>query len=416
MALEPRSGINPLTIIFLKIWVMGMAGIPIAYLIDRAGYKQQFALKLNDERFIGMAFVFLLYAVLIMTIGYYGLGFKRKILTYMKCPMVPISGTKLERIWLITFFLSALCFLVVFIQVGGQHPALQALRSDYPAIKILRREISQSINMNVFNLGFKLFLPFNLVVALFFLRKRRIFLIFSMILFIIMSTFLLEKSQVITFIFLVIFFRMLISPIHFKNVVLYILIGLILLSSMYFLTRFASNFSELGTNLTNRIMYGEISDLPVYLECFDVQKASVSSMLPPYLSELFGDKEAKSAARLVIESINPTAVSLGTAGVANTFFVGEAYAVAGLLGVILSPFLVLANLGVLIFLFSKIEKSIGIVFLFAWFLFKMFEGIFGGISYFVVSGIQLVLLALIYFLLIRAFARLSKRIREGSSA
>jgi hypothetical protein len=205
---------------------------------------------------------------------------------------------------------------------------------------------------------------------------------------------------------------MLISEIPFKKFLQYGSISLLLISVMYFLTRFATSISSLFTGITKRIFYGQISDLPHYFELFSKYKISFSALLPPYMANLFGIEGIKSASRLVMESTNPAAVSQDIAGVANSFFVGEAYAVGGYTGVILSPFLVMANLAFFVYLFSGLKKNIFFIFLFAWFLFKTFEGIFGGISYFTFSGLHIILLSLFYCLFSYTFVKHAKRIEK----
>lgn len=404
-----RNRLNPISLIFLEILVLGVVGIPFAYLFDRSGYEENFTAKLGSGRFMGIAFASIIYAVLVMAFLYRGLGLKRKIASYMCDEMIPMTTSRMHWLWFITFGLSLLCFLYVLIQLGGHHPALEALRSDYFGIKVLRREVGQSINMNVFNFGLKFILPLNLILALFFLRKRLILLISSIALFLIMSTLILEKGQIVSVMILVIFFRMLMSPPPLKKLFLYVLIGLVLISFMYFLTKFAANLSSLSQGLTNRIFYGQIADLPSYFEVFADKQISPVSLLPPYMTRLWGRGDIKPAARLVMEEVNPEAVKLGTAGVANSFFVGEAFAVGGVIGVLVSPFLVLANLWLFVYLFCAMKKNILFVFLFSWFLFKTFDGVFGGISYFVFSGLHLVLLFLFYYLLSYAFVKFSRR-------
>ena len=181
---------------------------------------------------------------------------------------------------------------------------------------------------------------------------------------------------------------------------------------MYFLTKFATNIPSLFTGIARRIFYGQISDLPHYFELFSNNNISFSSLLPPYIANLFGIEGIKSASHLVMECTNPVAASLGTVGVANSFFIGEAYAVAGDMGVILSPFIIMANLTFFVYLFSGLKKNIFFVFLFSWFLFRIFDGIFGGISYFTFSGLHIILLCVLYYLFSYTFVKNAKKLRR----
>jgi len=403
--------INPISLILLKFIVMGLIGIPFAYFIDKGGYVYYFTRKLSNENFILISYLYTLYAFLVMVVLYYCLGLKGKIKFYMKKKIDHLAKHNYELAWLITFVLAFACFAYIFIQAGGKHPALAAIKFDYSGIAALRRNISLAINLNIYNLGFKFFLPLNIIISLFFLRRRILFLI-SLILFVLMSTFVLGKGPIVSTIILIVFFRMLISEIPFKKLLQYGFISLLLISFMYFLTKFATGIPSLLSGINRRIFYGQISDLPHYFELFSKYKISFSSTLPPYITNLFGIEGTKSASRLVMEHINPIEASQGLVGVANSFFVGEAYAVAGHIGVILSPFIVMAYLTFIVYLFSGLKKNIFFIFLFTWFLFKTFKGITGGIGYFTFSGLHIVLLFLFYYLFSYAFVKNAKYLQK----
>jgi hypothetical protein len=121
--------------------------------------------------------------------------------------------------------------------------------------------------------------------------------------------------------------------------------------------------------------------------------------------------DQKSAARIVgeysikkrflckpLDSKEEEAVYARVAGVANTFFTGEAFAWAGYLGVILSPFIIMAHVAFFIYLFGKLRKTWFSVYIFSFLLYKTFIGIFGGISYFIFSSIHIVIMAFLLLL------------------
>lgn len=406
-----KININPVNLTLLKIVVMGLIGVPFAYLFDKSGYSYYLVGKLVNKNFVLISYLYTLYAFFVMAILYYALGLKRKMNVYTNRKMAHLTKRNYEIIWVITSILAFVCFAFVFLQAGGKHPALAALRSNYSEIQVLRHNISLVINMNIYNMGLKFFLPINIIISLFFLRRRLLSLL-SLLLFVVMSTFVLEKGVIISTVMLVVFFRILISEISFKKLLRYGFISLFLISAMYLLTKFATNISSLFTGISRRIFYGQISDLPHYFELFSNDKIPFSALLPPYIANLLGIEGVKPAARLIMEHTNPAAASQGTVGVANSFFTGEAYAVAGHIGVILSPFIVMVNLAFFVYFFSWLKKNVFFVFLFAWFLFKIFDGIFGGISYFTFSGLHIILISLFYYLFSYAFVENVKRFRK----
>ncbi len=392
---------------------MGIIGIPFASLFDRTGYYDQFLSGISDRRFLSMGFFAVLYATMVMAFIYYVFGLKKQMITYASRAIAPLNQKQARRLWMATFVLALICLIYLLIRSGGQHPAISALGSGYQDIKVLRGTLKESINMNVFNIGLKFFLPFNLIISLFFIGRRMRYLIPSLILGAIMGTYVLEKSPIISILVLITMFKMLMTGIRYRKLMIYAVMALTLLSGMYFLTRFATNLSELVSGVSKRIFYGEISDLPRYFELFEKNKVSPVSLLPPFVTEWIGFKGVKSASRIVMEAANPEAVRLGTAGVANSFYVGEAFAVGGIVGVALSPFLVMMNIVLFILIFSKLPKSVFSLFLFSWFINKVFDGVFGGISYFTFSGLHLVLFAAIYLALCRAFAAQANRLKAS---
>ncbi len=205
-----RIKINPINLILLKVIIMGLLGIPFAYLFDKGGYSHYFTRKLGSENFILISYLYTLYAFMVMAILYYILGLKRKIKVYMNKKVVHLAKHHYQWAWLITLVLASACFAYIFIQTGGRHPALEALRFGYSEIQVLRHNISLTVNMNVYNLGFKFLLPINIIIALFFLRRRLLSLI-SFLLFVLMSTFTLEKGLIVSTIILIVIFKILIS-------------------------------------------------------------------------------------------------------------------------------------------------------------------------------------------------------------
>jgi len=406
-----RSALNPVSLILLKILVMGMLGIPFAYFFDPTNYVFRFAGKLSSESSVLKAYLAALYGFFVMAVLYYGLGLKKKMARYRAKEMVHLKASSYHWLWSVTFFLAAACFVFVFIQARGRHPALAALRADAFEIKAIRYQVGTSIQMTVFNFGLKFLIPLNMITALFFMKKR-LFFFASILLFLLMGTFVLEKSPIVSLIVILIFFKMLMSGFSTKQFVFYGTVAFFLLSLMYFITKFATDVPSLFASMTPRIFYGQISDLPAYFDLFSQRRIGAQALLPPYLTGVLGLKTA-SASSLVMAYTNPEAVSQEIAGVANSFFVGEAYAIGGILGVAASPFVVMANLGFFIYFFSRLKKNIFFLFLFSWFLFKTFDGVFGGISYFTFSGFHLVLLLLFYFFLSLTFVKQAKRLKTA---
>ncbi len=53
-----KTKINPISLILLKIVVMGLIGIPFAYLFDKGSYVYYFTRKVASENFILISYLF----------------------------------------------------------------------------------------------------------------------------------------------------------------------------------------------------------------------------------------------------------------------------------------------------------------------------------------------------------------------
>ena len=91
-----------------------------------------------------------------------------------------------------------------------------------------------------------------------------------------------------------------------------------------------------------RVIYGQWAALPFFFEMFDKDRQSVVVLAPPY----FGDGNAwerdgvEVPPRKVMRAVTGYRVLEGTgSGVAVTYFIGEAFAVAGRAGIVFGLFL-----------------------------------------------------------------------------
>jgi hypothetical protein len=196
---------------------------------------------------------------------------------------------------------------------------------------------------------------------------------------------------------------MLFSPVYLLKVLKYFVVMMLLIILLFSATKYTTfGLSSLWNYVGVRILYGQVQDLPYYFKAFSDEKVNIRALMPSYVV-----KNQESAARVVgaysIKKIysreKEVRSYLGVVGDANTFFTGEAYAWGGYLGVISSPLIVMANLVFFIYLFSKTKKTWFSVYIFSFLLYKVFIGIFGGISYFIFSSIHIVLMAFLLLLI-----------------
>jgi hypothetical protein len=322
----------------LKIFLMAVIGIPFYTYVDAEGPYVPNLEKVADPKFISIAFICIVYAFGMMLLIYYFSGLKFFTSEYIDKDFYYYLPATYRMLWWISFVLTLTCFFYVIFQTNFTHPGIEALRSGYTEIKGLRKFTETNINMTVYNVSLKLLLPFNLIAALFFVR-RRLFKVLSIMLFILIGTFLLKKSNMIIVIITILFFVMLFTGIKLRTFLKFVLAGTLTILFMFTLTKYSWSLSESIYLMVHRIIAGEIVDLPVYFEVFEKSKIGFSSMLPPYVSAVFGIDSGPPAAKLVMEYANPIGVARGTAGSAATFFVGEAFSVFGYFGVYFGVFI-----------------------------------------------------------------------------
>lgn len=389
---------SPVHIIFLGIGISVFASIPFSYFIG---------INLFNNTYATSAYLWAGYSFIIMIILYYVLGIRNKISKYKDKEFIFHSKNHYFILWWVTFTLVVICYIYTVLQWGHiMHPAITALKLSCLETAILRHEISVRVNWPIFNLGYFFVLPLNLIVSLFFLRNRYLAVI-SGILFLTMGTFVLAKGVILLPILPVLFFKMLLdSRFGFKKFFVYAFVMVLLVSPMFFMTKFATDVKSLALSLASRTLYGQISGLPAYFQLFENNKVDFRSLLPTYVKSLFGI-HFPSPSRLVMEYTNPKAVQQGIAGVACTYYIGEAFAAAGKIGIICAPFIVMGWLAFCVHLFSRLKKNIYYLSIYIIFLAKICHSIFGGISYFLLSNITIMMLVFLYFILIHFLAKIS---------
>jgi hypothetical protein len=230
--------------------------------------------------------------------------------------------------------------------------------------------------------------------------------VLSVLLYVALGIFPLEKGPLAVSIVSFVFFRLLWKPVTrrqswqlagFGALFLTVVIG------MSYATKYVSTPQQAGEKLFGRLVYGTISDLPYYFEVFETERHPATTILPPYVRRFVDGMQEPPASRRVVEYSQPGRVRAGYAGVANSFYVGEAYAVGGYPLVMLSPFLVMLNLLLVTRLFRSVQKNLLTTYGQSLILFVFFVYQFAGIGGFVFSLPQVLLIG--YFV-IRFLARL----------
>jgi len=391
--------LNPWQLICLKAFFLGLAGVPFAYLFDRNGYFFYMTRNVTTE-YILQAYLWTVYGFLVIFLSYYFLGLNKRLIYYQSLDLEPMLKNNYIVLWAFSFVGILTCIVVLLIQVGT-HPIFLSLNLDPTNYAIKRIEVASKFNANIYNLGLKVFGVFALITSLFVIKKF-LFSFITIISVVVLATFSLAKSPMADTLLMITFIYLLMYRPKWLQMIPLMFLMVLAIGAMYFLSGGLNNISNFLGALSNRVLYGQFADLPYYFLMFQDECVTLSSILPPYIQSLFGDYSIN-AARMVIELTDPQAFLMGAAGVANTVFIGEAYAWAGILGVLIAPFWVAFHFLILIIFFTCLKKTIYNVFFFGYLLCRLSDGLFGGFSYYIFSGIHIVWGGFIYLLLLKFF-------------
>jgi hypothetical protein len=340
------------------------------------------------------------------------LGLGRRVKVYQKKELLRFSDKTIFRIWAGLFLGAALCTMILFIQSGFSHPLLASLGKSAQEISLQRTLTAQMFSNSLYSIGLKIFMAFSLALALFFVRRLWV-RVASIGLFLILATFSLAKSPIFDTLILLVIISLFLKRPKNRTLISIFLVLVLLAWIVFFLTGVAGvgEIDRMGVGLAVRIFYGQFTDLPFYFDLFSRQRLPPEALLPPYVQAFFGAPKA-SAGRRVMEVVNAKGVEENTAGVASSIFIGEAYAVAGIPGVVIAPFWVLGYFIILVYICTSLPKNLFNVLFFGYLFDKSTTALFSGFSYFVFSGFQIIIILLIYVALVRMMAQRILKYRE----
>jgi oligosaccharide repeat unit polymerase len=169
-----------------------------------------------------------------------------------------------------------------------------------------------------------------------------------------------EKAPVIMFLLGFIFIEVLIKGrINIKKLISYGLIAtvMVLLMYRYIMGVPVTAVFSYSSGPIGRVILSQIAPLYYHFHLFPSQFDFLwGRSFSPFILSFFGAEHVRSS-RIVMEYINPAGVEAGTAGVANTLFIGEAYANFALYGLLLSPFIVGFIIQLSYILLQKLPKN-----------------------------------------------------------
>lgn len=393
-------------LILIQVVIFGLIGPPFALYIGGENSIYYYSLTHGrDLSYVIGAYLSLLYAVILLIVLYF-FFIRNTFVKYQKKTFEPYSYGAYYKLWIVSIVGTLICMAILLYQVNFSHPFFSSLSLDVHDYAQRRQELGTEINFNIYNIGLHVFAVLALTISFYFLKSLWTSF-FSSILFLIFASISLAKSPIFDAILHFLIVVGLIKAVKTRTLVLLTLALLPLMIILFYVASKESSYSVILQTITSRIFLGEFSSLPVYLETFREHTAPLCSLYPPYVKSFFALDVCELPGKIIVNEIFPE--NRDIMGVANTFFPGSAFAYFGMFGIVLSPLLVFLNFYVVVLLFSRIQKNFINVFFFGYFLYRLSAGIMLGISYYIFSGIHIILMLFILYLFVNQSVIHNKR-------
>ncbi len=344
--------LNIISYAYYLILVFFFIGGSLVYL----GFREHYLIaKVIEEAIINKTYYILLYSIVVfpfaicvfnklMGISDIKDGYNKKLLETAVCE----NNTDIVWIVVVVLGVIGIVSMVYVFKCIGYFPLEKLWSSSGSDLSIKRMEITRGFDGNIYirNIIMLTMTPMISYVAYLYMKitKQRKWQFLFVLLFlysVIAKTYNYEKSPIIWYLF---YFYVLEILLGNKKVIKWLTgIGLvgttIILWFYYGVFDYEGSLFTLTSGPMSRLLISQVATLFLHIRAFP--------LLSPYLegasmSRLWGEILGLSSSgirsgRVVMELFNPAAVENGTAGVMNTFFVGESYANWGILGVLLAP-------------------------------------------------------------------------------
>ena len=258
---------NPVSLMLLLVVVSGLLAAPIAHALDPNGSYFYNLRRLDQEEYIWISWWCTAYAFAVMVFLYRFLRLKQVMQWQAARPSQPLTRRTYLGLWWLTWSLALVCLCVVLFQVGGRMPIFEVQSAGSAVDVAMRRaEIAQTIDRRLLNVGLILLMPLNVLIAFSFLRSR-VYSVFSVLLYVALGVFPLEKGPLAVSIVSFLFFRLLWKPVTLRQSWQLAGFGALFLSvviGMSYATKYVETPQQVSEKLFGRLVYGTISDLPYY--------------------------------------------------------------------------------------------------------------------------------------------------------
>ncbi|MGE6487627.1 oligosaccharide repeat unit polymerase [Paenisporosarcina sp. NPDC076898] len=393
---------------FISSYIGGLLialGIDKYYMINRMDHE--------EFRLIGfllLTLMMLLFpAIQLLVNRVFQFNSQKELNHYLILP-VRISRDKNKIFFTIVFFIfsmiSVLAVAYTLIKTGTV-PLFELLKGNTSDLALLRIEAARNFNGNVLirNIFGIALTPLLSIVAYLYaattkdlLWKTNFYMLF--ISSVLISTYDLAKSPIFFYVMMLILARFYAHKLvlNARRIAGYGIVAALLLIMMYVSIQGVtgiSSYLQYSSGPVGRIILAQIAPFFLHLDVFSFSMDHLGiRSLPSFVVNLFDVEQVRSA-RIVMENIFPENVDKGTAGVLNTVFLGEAFASAGYLGVLIAIIYVAIVVQILYVAFLRLPKTPAVIALFIYFTINIPRTLVGGVSDFLFNPIWLMITLLL---------------------
>jgi oligosaccharide repeat unit polymerase len=277
---------------------------------------------------------------------------KRDFNEYIFKPIQFQQGPVLSIVVLLIFTGISASVLIYTISFSGSIPFLTLLAGSLKEAAIQRVEARYSFGgfEYIRNLLGYLMMPiFAYYSAIYAFEKRKtiywLFFAANSLMTIFLLVFDIQKAPIVFFLFgFIILYTLRKGGVSRKRLIVYVVLGVLLISGGYSLTQgkdFVGQITDIGSSLWGRVFISEYAGLLLSLEYFPdvITQPTWYIGLPSFILSFFGAENIESA-RLLMMHINPKGVASGEANLISSYYMAEAWANYGWIGLILSPIIV----------------------------------------------------------------------------
>lgn len=335
--------------------------------------------KIHDKQIIRNAYYSVMYALISLPLAMWITTFlwgkksaKTILNKYLTKSIEPILSPKDSYVRATIYLLSLISIMsVIYVfLVIGQIPLLEVIKGrSAVALAIMRIEASREFagNQYIRNIFAIMLTPMLSYIMYGYWRmtKNRLdgFIFFILFFFsFLITTYNLAKSGFVTYLLGFLFLNVLINGrVKRKAIIRFGVFTIILLVFVYMVLANEENVKLLfsyNQGIIGRIILTQSAGTYFSFDLFPSKLPHIGfNSLSNVISNIFSFSHEERSARLIMEQIVPEAMQLGTAGVMNSFFIAEAWSNFGILGVIVSPFIVGFEIQTIYILILNLKKT-----------------------------------------------------------